>query len=822
MGKILYGKRGDSMGIFRRKKKEPEQRIEISGGLFLEYPRNGEKQNPFLSCVPKGLFSFLVVFGSLGGFLSAFEMECNYVIPAVVLFLSAMYFSGLFGFRKGYLKDLGYIIYFMFYVAAVYLFQSYVNSGFAAIVNIVRQRGELYFNLAAGTEFAEKIEDRYLTITITVIFFGIFEIILLNIFLSNYMSLKLALFVGLALYVFPLYLQREPDLFFALCMICGFAGIYVYKNSGHFKDGLIRRRDYERIKDGNNIRLTYTQNNKGYRGVLLWTLAFVLILGVCTVFYDEDDFRKSYVENPYKTATREGVSGFIMLGFRSFFPNLYSRGGMSGGKFGNISAIRPDNETDLVVRFAPYSSSPVYLKGYTGLSYGNNEWLDGYELRNTKRGDDWYFVVESLAEEAFELAESYEAGEEGQAKAVMEIVNKGADVRYVYLPYFTKLKKDDYTKYTNTGEQLFVGSSLGKEQRFTFYPNIGYTAELKDFLPYEDGELESGRYVPFYYQVLEKNQAAVDRFIAASGVRAGDHDVVDQVVSHLKEEYSYSYNPGRLPEGSDVVNYFLDENKKGVCYHFATAAVLIFRRLGIPARYAEGYAFGYSTVLDGKIREDLNYDDYYSGYSELGRTAVMEVDVTDANAHAWVEIYDKNRGWIVVDPTPAVTEEEQTGGDFWSSVTNFLQNSPDLHIEGDISEINLSFLRSSAVQVVVTLFLSLAVFVFLAVLAVRRLMRWRSWHTKDLSRNMLWYYREVCRRRSRKDAVFGKLSVPSEQLAYLFENSRQKPGKKSRRGEMEPLDEERVLRCLEEICFCPAQPAKEDYDYVMRVLRGFY
>lgn len=200
----------------------------------------------------------------------------------------------------------------------------------------------------------------------------------------------------------------------------------------------------------------------------------------------------------------------------------------------------------------------------------------------------------------------------------------------------------------------------------------------------------------------------------------------------------------------------------------------------------------------------------------------MEVDVTDANAHAWVEIYDENRGWIVVDPTPAVTEEERSGGDFWNSLTNFLQNSPDVQFEGDLSEINLSFLRSDVVRLTVISILAFAVFACAVVLSVRRLTRWRSWHTTDLSRNMLWYYREVCRRRGRRDPAFGKLSVPSEQLAYLFEASRQKQVGKRGGRETESVDEERVLRCLEEICFCPAQPVREDYDYVMRVLRGFY
>lgn len=826
------------MGIFRRKKKEPERRIELSGGLFLERPRNGEKQNPLLSCLPKGLLSFLVVFGSLGGFVSAFDMECNYIIPAVVLFLSAMYFSGLFAFRKGYWKDLGYIVYFILYVVSIYTLKSYVNSGFAAIVNIVRQRAELYFDLTAGTEFAENIEDRYLTITITIIFIGIFQIILLNIFLSNYMSLKLAVFMGLALYVIPLYLQEEPKLFFALCMLCGFAGIYVFRNSGHFKDGEFRRLDYEKTLNAKKLEIAYTQNNKVYRGILLWALSFVLIIGLCTVFYDESDFQKSYVENPYKTATRDGVSGFLMIGFRSFFPNLYARGGMSGGKLGNISSIRPDDTTDLVVRYAPYSTNPVYLKGYTGLCYGDNEWLDGYELLGTRMGYSTYFLTESMAEEARQLAELYESEENGQAKAVMEVINEAAGVEYEYYPYFTKF--DNYEMYTKSEEEkdstsslwgeeeYFIGSTWDEEQRFTFYPNIGYSADLEDFLEYEiSSAISDEKLSPYVYEEVPKeNQDAVDRFIAAAGISAGDSDVVEKVISHLEEEYSYSYNPGRLPAGCDVVNYFLDENKKGVCYHFASAAVLIFRRLGIPARYVEGYAFSYSDVLNGKMREDLNYEDYYSGYSELGKTAVMEVEVKNANAHAWVEIYVKGKGWIVVDPTPAMTGEENTGRGFWSSITNFLENSPDVHIEGDISGFNLSFLQSNAVRFVVSLLLALAVLAFFAVLLIRRFMRWRSWHTQDLSRNLLWYYREVCRRKSRKDAAFGKLIVPSEQMAYLFDAEREKQrgklrGRKQKRREAESVDEERVIRCLEEICFCPAEPAREDYEYVLGVLRRF-
>ena len=45
----------------------------------------------------------------------------------------------------------------------------------------------------------------------------------------------------------------------------------------------------------------------------------------------------------------------------------------------------------------------------------------------------------------------------------------------------------------------------------------------------------------------------------------------------------------------------------------------------------------YTEVLDGTMldEEQFSYDDYYSGSSELGRTAVVQVDVDDGGVHTW-------------------------------------------------------------------------------------------------------------------------------------------------------------------------------------------
>lgn len=787
------------MGIFQKNKKKEEWKIEISDGVFLGRPAGMKRQNPLMSCIPKGTMVFLVIFGSLGGFISAFNVECNYVIPGIVLFLCAMYFSGLFAFKKSYYKDIGYIVYFIFFVMSIYMLKSYVNSGFAAIVNMVRQRGELYFDLTTGTEFAENIDDRYLTVTITFIFIGMFEIILLNIFVSNYMSLKLAVFMAVPMYVIPLYFQVEPNLFFVLCMFAGFIGIHIYKNNGHFRDGK-ERFDYERVRRKKSPELSYSQNNRVYAGVMAVALLCAMLIGGFTLLFSSTDFQKYYSENKYKTATREGVSGFIMLGFRSFFPNLYTRGGMSGGYLGNIAAIRPDEQTDLIVRFTPYSTEPVYLKGYMGIQYTKNQWLDGYKLKGERRGHSNYFYTESLAYEAEQLSWDFEEHIVGSSQGIMEITNKGADVSYAYYPYFTKF--DDYSFYMENSDPFFVGIGLEETKRLTYYPNIRDVILEKDITAMQSYD---------YTNVPEENYAAIDEFLQEAGVTKDDPKAVQKVVEYMKSEYSYSYNPGRVPTGEDFVDYFLSENKKGVCTHFATAATLIFRRLGIPSRYVEGYAFGYGKVLDGKVCEDLDYDDYYDGYSELGKTAVMEVELTDANAHAWVEVYVEGKGWRVVDPTPAVMEEGDSGRNFWDSIRNFWENSPDMSIEGDLSGVNMGFLGSDEMRFVGCMGLLLLALVVGIRFCVIRLLRWRRWHTKDLQKNMLYYYGSLCRKKARHDEVFGRMSMPSDQIHYLASRYTEK-GK-------EPVDTERIIRCLEEICFSAAKPHREEYDYVMGMLK---
>ena len=103
------------------------------------------------------------------------------------------------------------------------------------------------------------------------------------------------------------------------------------------------------------------------------------------------------------------------------------------------------------------------------------------------------------------------------------------------------------------------------------------------------------------------------------------------IAQYVSNSAAYSLDTPRVPEGEDFALWFLRESDTGYCVHFATATVLLLRAANIPARYVTGYYF---KTADGQW-----------------------ADVTEDDAHAWVEYYLDGYGWQVLDPTPAAQDE---------------------------------------------------------------------------------------------------------------------------------------------------------------------
>ncbi len=113
------------------------------------------------------------------------------------------------------------------------------------------------------------------------------------------------------------------------------------------------------------------------------------------------------------------------------------------------------------------------------------------------------------------------------------------------------------------------------------------------------------------------------------------------VSAMLKQNATYSTQLDPIEQGEDAIHYFLMKSHKGYCVHFASAAAFMLREIGVPVRYASGYV----------VRKKSFHK------SEEGYTA----SVADNSAHAWIEIYLNQIGWVPIDVTPGdyTTEMQQ-------------------------------------------------------------------------------------------------------------------------------------------------------------------
>ena len=126
----------------------------------------------------------------------------------------------------------------------------------------------------------------------------------------------------------------------------------------------------------------------------------------------------------------------------------------------------------------------------------------------------------------------------------------------------------------------------------------------------------------------------------AAGWRA-DLDSADAVIRAAitlfnREKFSYTLEPP--PLGTNTVDDFLFETRQGFCEHYASSFVFLMRAAGIPARVVTGYQG--------------------AEYNDLGGYYI----VRQSDAHAWAEVWLRDRGWVRIDPTAAISPERVQSG----------------------------------------------------------------------------------------------------------------------------------------------------------------
>lgn len=118
---------------------------------------------------------------------------------------------------------------------------------------------------------------------------------------------------------------------------------------------------------------------------------------------------------------------------------------------------------------------------------------------------------------------------------------------------------------------------------------------------------------------------------------SNDADILQTANEFFRNQLlAYTLSPPLMRE--NAVDAFIFEHKRGFCEHFASAYAFVLRAAGVPARVVGGYQGGEINPVDG----------YFT--------------VRQFDAHVWVEVWIKERGWIRVDPTADSTPRRIDGG----------------------------------------------------------------------------------------------------------------------------------------------------------------
>ncbi len=209
-----------------------------------------------------------------------------------------------------------------------------------------------------------------------------------------------------------------------------------------------------------------------------------------------------------------------------------------------------------------------------------------------------------------------------------------------------------YARHTSSSEEEYM---YGGPVNYSYYDYFKYQTTMEE--SYKDGSAQTAlapyrSFIDDYYnECLDKytyvpyeNMPRLTKLCAEMNL-TDINEITTFILYTLQNHASYSTTPGSVPNNKDTIEYFLFENHKGYCVHFATAAVLMYRLFGIPARYATGY-----------VLNDTMFTETGDAGAEIKNAADYRyrADVTDHNAHAWAEIFLKDYGWVPVEVTPTI------------------------------------------------------------------------------------------------------------------------------------------------------------------------
>lgn len=377
-------------------------------------------------------------------------------------------------------------------------------------------------------------------------------------------------------------------------------------------------------------------------GPAYFILGSGLVLSIiCSTVAPKGDYQRPEIFSQWNQFAMDHWGSLLSAGKNG--KGAYARGGLNNGELGNIDKIRYSNR-DMVTLNTINTGKNQYIGEFYGGNYSDNAWsasevgrnITGQMVTALDMSERYQTHITDGNENYYELLKKYKTTVQFKGTEAVEIQD-----RICY-------DSDDYTKF-DTFTQLKDFQDKGT--------NYSVKRAKDDYIAAERNY--RNKVYRDYLTVPEEIQTVIHSRIGETTVRSPEEkeEYLQYVKDYLADNYTYSTSPGRVPDGTDFTIYFLRDHKEGYCTYFATAAVMMYRCAGIPARYVEGFIATASQVVEGEESEQTA--DRMISYDKSKQISYTNYEVTlkDSAAHAWVEVYMDGYGWVVQEVTPGVDQD---------------------------------------------------------------------------------------------------------------------------------------------------------------------
>lgn len=448
--------------------------------------------------------------------------------------------------------------------------------------------------------------------------------------------------LGLVLTALPvvagLYLKARPSIWLLLLLFLAWTELLVLSAMA----GSVRRK---------NNKVLHIQNwERSSLPYLFLSLALLLLLAYVLLFSGED-YRPPESVDQAKAAViaAEEHLRYDKLGGEEI--DQLTKGDLSGS--------HPMAYTEYpVFNLKMQIPQAMYLRGFVGGDFEKGQWKEAAE---GAYAGEYTGAMEWLAQKKLypwmQQDRLYRMSKDYDFSSV-DVSNLNGNSKYVYLPYEAVMSGEtmpDQVRYQKDYGAFAKGLAGQREYSFKVFSSrmedydeqkvTKWLQELKkhpDWDDYAEAEAVYRRFVYDTYLYVPEEEA---RALRTSGMDKCAGKTIEYTLhtirSNFDENFTYDLEQGTAAKEGDELRYFLEESHSGDDMHFATAAALMLRTAGIPARYAEGYYLS---------------PDYMLLYTDMSD---VSMDVPDSLAHSWVEVYIDEIGWFPVEVIPGFFDMEK-------------------------------------------------------------------------------------------------------------------------------------------------------------------